>query len=536
MRNVKYILFVLLIIMMTAPGIQKAFHVVDVKPLHGDFILAEKPVLSTMLWLDGSFQKEYDNYLEQHIGFRPWLVRLRNQLDFSFFRKANAEGVSIGKDDFLFEYDYIRASTGKDFVGQKINREKINRLKFLQEYLKDSLDIDLILVFEPGKASFYPEYIPDRFLTEVHPETNYSSLLKAAREVGVSFLDLNQYFLYLKDKAAYPLFPKYGTHWSEYGMSFAVDTLLSIIEQCRNIELCEVNHDSIFTSLEPLKTDNDVEKPMNLLFSLPSAPLAYPVFEFDTGCTIEKPMVLVIADSYYWNIFNTRIPANVFANEAFWYFNAKVFPDSYYKPLFVKDLNLKKEIEKQDLIFLMVTERFMYKFDWGFIDALYRLYTPAGLQWPMYDEATHMVHDEKWFESLINKAGNTNLSLEEVIWNEAGYQFSKKNKILFLQEFGAVYYERIIKADKKWVAGIATKARKKKTTFDEMLRLNAEYVFRKNYPELYRKFHRTRYFEESIRQDSLLLLQAKNLASFYHCPLNRVIRYRAGLMAEKENK
>lgn len=534
MKKLKHILFVLLVAGMLLPAIQKAFQLLKENPLHGDFVLAEKPTLAKAGWFSGSFQTQFDSYLEQHIGFRPFLVRLNNQLDFSLFRKANAEGVVIGKADFLYEYDYIRAYTGKDFVGEKIINEKMTRLKFLQVYLKDSLDIDLVLVFEPGKASFYPEFIPDRFLAEAKPETNYAKLLKTAKEINVNFLDLNQYFLNLKSKAKYPLFPKYGTHWSVYGMSFAADTMLKTIEQLRNIELLEVKHDSLFVSLVPLKTDNDVEKPMNLLISLPPSELAYPIFTFEEDTTITKPEVLVVADSYYWNIFNARIPKHVFANEAFWYFNAKVYPDSYEKPLFVRNLKLQKEVEKQHVVFLMVTERFMYKFDWGFIDDIYQLYTPQGLQSPVYDQLSHLLKDETLFASLLNKSAKNNISLEELLWAEAKYQFRRDDKKAYLQFFGPGWFEAVITADKKWSDAVAAKAKKRNISFDEMLYLDADYIFKQQYPGLHQKYHRTNYFKSMIKKDSSKLEQAKNLADFYHCPIERVIQYQAEMLVEEE--
>ena len=516
------------------PAMQKTFQLFETKPLHGDFVLDKEPTLSTAVWMDGSFQTKFDSYLEQHIGFRPFLVRLNNQLDFSLFRKANAEGVVIGKEDFLYEYDYIRAYTGKDFVGEKIIREKMGRLKFLQEFLKDSLDIDFVLVFEPGKASFYPEYIPDRFLIENKAETNYTSLLEIASETNVNFLDLNQYFLNLKGKTKYPLFPKYGAHWSSFGMLFAVDTLLKTIEQNRNIELIDVTHDSIIISQRALETDDDIEKPMNLLFALPSVELAYPVFEFGTKRSLPKPMVLAVADSYYWNIFNSRIPKHVFANEAFWYFNAKVFPDSYEEPQFVHNLNLQNEIEKQHVIFLMVTERFMYKFDWGFIDDIYQLYTPQEMQSPVYDQLSNMLNDETLFLSLLNKSEKTSQSLEELLWIEAKYQFRRKNKMAYLRYFGAAWFEEVIRADKKWSDGIAAKAKKKDIPFDEMIKLDAEYMFKTQQPDLYRNYHRRQHFVEVIKKDSAMLKRVTMLSKYYHCPLERVIRYQAEFMVDGE--
>jgi len=527
MNSLKYILFVFIIVGMLVPGFQKAFHYFEVKPLHGDFKLSQKPEISTSSWLAGSFQTQYDAFLEQHIGFRSFLVRLNNQIDYSFYRKANAEGVVIGKEDFLYEYDYIRAFTGIDFVGGKYINEKLNRLKFIQEYLKDSLDIDLVLVFEPGKASFYPEYIPDSYLEERSPGTNYSTYLKTAQHLNIKHIDLNNYFLNLNATSIYPMFPKYGTHWSIYGMSFAADTLLKTVEQTRKIELRTVTHDSIFVSTVPLKTDDDVEKPMNLLFSLPAVDLAYPVFEFDEDSIKDQPMVLAVADSYYWNIFNTRIPQRVFANEAFWYFNARVYPDFYDSPTFVKDLDLKTEIEKQDVIFLMVTERFLYKFDWGFVDDVYKLYTPSELQLPVYNELNRILKDEVWFTAMIQSARERKRNLDSTLWMEARYQFRKKDKLAYLAEFGVKYYEEVINQDSTWRAGIVAKAKRKAISYEEMLQLDANYVFKKEYPDLYNKRRSIQQVKKQIRGDSLMLKEAKKLADFYHCSLERAIDYQA---------
>ena len=63
----------------------------------------------------------------------------------------------------------------------------------------------------------------------------------------------------------------------------------------------------IETSTKAQDTDDDVLKTMNLLLQQKARKLAYPVISFDTT-GVKKPMVLVVADSYYWNIFNTRIP------------------------------------------------------------------------------------------------------------------------------------------------------------------------------------------------------------------------------------
>ena len=69
-----------------------------------------------------------------------------------------------------------------------------------------------------------------------------------------------------------------------------------------------------------------------------------------------------------------------------------------------KDLDLRKEVEKQHVIFLMITERFVHKFDWRFIDQLYELYTPDWLQDPVYDKINRIMMHAPWYADVIKKA------------------------------------------------------------------------------------------------------------------------------------
>jgi hypothetical protein len=135
MKVLKNILFLLVLVVMILPVIQKEWPFVEEPQLNGDFIEKKQPDFTWKGFFNGSYQNAYEPYLEQHIGFHNTLVRLRNQLDYSLFRKPNAEGIVIGKEDFIFEYDYIREITGRDFVGYDFIDEKLRRLKYVQDYL-----------------------------------------------------------------------------------------------------------------------------------------------------------------------------------------------------------------------------------------------------------------------------------------------------------------------------------------------------------------------------------------------------------------
>lgn len=499
--GVKNILFFAFLGLLLLPAVQTLFRPFREKPLYGDFVLSERPVFNWNSWFTGSFQEPFEQYIKDHSGFRAWLIRLFNQVDFSFFRKANAEGVVQGIEGYLYEADYIRAYLGHDFVGEKFIGKKLRRAKFVQDYLKKELGIDLVIIFEPGKGSFYPEYFPEPF-RGMKPETsNLSLYTRRAAELGLRFTDFNAWFLRLKGNTPYPLMPRYGTHWSVYGMTFAVDSLLHLIGETRMINIGKATVSRLEEDTRPRDTDDDVLRTMNLLWPKRSDILAYPVYHFDTAGQYDKPAVLVVADSYYWNIFNTRIPEYLFANQAFWYFNTKVYPDSYIEPKYVEDLDLKAEIEKMDVIFIMVTERFMYKFDWGFIDRIYELYTPAQLRDPEYDGVNRILHHSPWFNDVTAKAAAGQVSLEKVLWDESRYIFSKDDKASYLVKYGPEHFSSTILNDSTWLAHVRQKAAEQGRPEEEMLFLDADYMFRQNYKGLHEICHGIRQVMAEIRAD-----------------------------------
>lgn len=532
--TLKHIVFLLLIVLLSLPAFQHAFKWFVVRPLDGDFVLAGRPQYSWQSWMDGSFQNQFDRYIEDHIGFRPLFVRINNQLDFSFFKKANAEGVVVGEKNMLYEYDYIRAYTGGDFIGKATINKKLARLKFLQGYLKDTFDIDFLLVLEPGKARTYPENIPDRFLKNGKSISNYEYIQTRAKETGIRYLDLNRLFVEAKDTADYPLYPTYGIHWSEHTMSFVADTLISYLENLRQIDMPDFFVKEVIHGDSLADSDYDIGKTINLLFRLPHQPMPYPIFAFNSENNKMKPMVLAVSDSYYWNFFNTRIPKHLFSNEAFWYFNAKVYPDFYFGEKWTSELDLKTEIEKQDIIILSVTERFLYKFDWGFIDQLYELYTPDYTGDIVYKYENQLLLNSGWFDDVAAKAGAQGIGLEEAMRKEAYYQSWVQEPETFLTWFGREHFQSLISNDPTWAASIKAKALAENVSFEIQLEKDADYVFENEYPQLFRLNQLIEKHKLAILSDSVWLAQIADKATYYNMPVDEMVKVDAEYLARQE--
>ncbi len=530
-KSLKNILFIFLLALLVMPAVQHRYKIVNIRPLDGDFVLNQKPSFTWESWMDGKFQTGFDSYLEDHIGFRNFFVRLNNQIGFSLFHKANADGVVVGKDRMLFEYDYIRAYTGGDFIGQETINKKMRRLKFLQGHLKDKFDIDLLFILEPSKARFYPEYIPDRYLKDVLSISNYEYIAQLANELNIRHIDLNKYFRQFKDTSTYLLYPKYGIHWSEYSIPIIADTLINYIENIRNVELPGYEVEKFIIGDSLADCDYDVGKTMNLLWQLPHPVMPYPVYAFEENNSGSRPMVLAVADSYYWNFYNTRIPKHLFANEAFWYFNAKVYPDFYFGEKWVEQLDIKTEIEKQDIILLSVTERFLYKFDWGFIDQVYDIYTPdySGDIIYKYENLIHL--HAQWFDRIQQVSKRNNIPLEQAVRDEARYQSFAEEPEIFLSWYGVDHYRKVINSNPGWKKLVEDKAAKNGINFDTQLTEDADYIFKTDYPKIHSKYHLIKNFAQQIESDPEWLNQVKEKASYYYMDLRMMVNVDAEYMA-----
>ena len=99
--------------------------------------------------------------------------------------------------------------------------------------------------------------------------------------------------------------------------------------------------------------------------------MGYPQIKFENVMSKVKPNLLVVSDSYYWGMFNFGI-STVFNKSHFWYYNKEVYPETFSKPLFTSDIDLKKEINDHDVIIIMSTQATMTDLGWGFIEKLYQ--------------------------------------------------------------------------------------------------------------------------------------------------------------------
>lgn len=414
----KNILLALMMLLLWLPMIQNKLDFANVKPLEGDVQYPSEGVSNIENWFSGEYQQRQETYLNSAFGFRNLCIRINNQIAYSIFNKPNANKVIVGKDQYLFEEYYIDTYMGADFLGVDSIDRITRKLKFVSDTLK-KLNKTLLVVFAAGKASFYPEFIPAEY-KPVNDNTNYKQFTRSVQQAGLNVIDFNRWFMDHKNTSKYPLYPKYGIHWSKYGSVLAIDSIIKKIEQLRGIDMPNLYYDSVKIE-QPHGIDYDIGGALNLLVKLKSFDMAYitPKFESDSGKM--KPAILTIADSFYWEMYGFGLSA-VFSTEHFWYYNKMVYPESFNGETLMDYLNFGNEIKNHDVIMIMATEANLKKIGWGFIENAYTYFTKPEL--PHSDAYyvrlrrlfNYIKTDAKWFEEVQKRAeaDDTNINAQLV--------------------------------------------------------------------------------------------------------------------------
>lgn len=365
---------IVILILFLLPAIQRNWPLLDLAPLGGASGSHPKQDITLSDWLDGTYQTKTDKYCTDSFGLRSPMVRFVNQLDYSLFGKANAHYVVIGKNNCLYETPYVETYLGMDFSSDTEISGNVRKLNMVRDTLQ-KLGVELQVIFAPGKGSYFPEFIPDYYWQYKSDSTHYDRLRYHMDRCDFPYIDLHAWFRSMKDTTSYPLFPLTGIHWSKYGMIIATDSILKAWGHIESAELPRLVYSYGHESTTTEGSDSDVEDGLNLMQSLPHFKMMYPNYHFEDSAK-EKIRTAVIADSYFWGLFDIGLSTIACDSGEFWYYFKQVYPQYFSTQLTVEQMDLKKAIESKDIIAILQTDATLDRFGFGFIDAAYDLYYP----------------------------------------------------------------------------------------------------------------------------------------------------------------
>jgi hypothetical protein len=485
-KGIKHTLFFGVIALMLLPEAQRRWKLFPDFPLQGAYVAVDPPSTDSLnweTWMSADFQQTFNDRLETNIGFHDWLVRINNQLAYSMFKETTAKGVIVGQQGELFEEDYIKAYLGEFFIGERIWKEKAEKLKMVQDTLA-SMGKTLLVVFEPGKGSFCPEKFPEKYTNVIGKTSNYDYFLKQLEQKNVNTLDLIQFFALKKNSSDYLLFPRTGTHWSYYGAALAADTTLAHLQQLHGRGVPDMTIDSLSMLPKARHPDDDIWLAMNVLMPVPMQNLAYPRLSFDMGIQNEKCKILVAGDSFYFNWQSDGVMLNAFENADFWYYNQSVWNRQGVETGKTNQLDFRSEVLSRDIILIMITERFHHNFAWKFDEQLFDLFYP-GQSDIIEHFANNLRVGNDEFMRLVNDAKVRKISIEDRVRMEAEfllYEDYQRNPDKYARKEDLItIFMMSIRGTPDWYAKVEEKARSRNISVDQMIRMDAEWLYNDKY-------------------------------------------------------
>ena len=329
-------------------------------------------------WMNGSYQRSKENFVNDNNGLRSDLVRMNNEIDFALFRKLHGGVVVLGKEHCLYQYPYIDSYYGIDYVGHDTIVEKCRKLRALQDTLA-RLGKSLILAHAPCKAYYWPEYFPEDSRRPYRGSANFDVYLHVADSMGINQVDFNTWFVAMKGKSKELMYSKQGIHWSIYGAILAGDSLVRYVEKLRHIRMVHFQLNNVVHTSKARYTDDDIAKILNLAVPVTREVFAYPDVNYIPDPYARKPRMIFIGDSFLWSWMSIGTMENVTSYWEYWNYFSTVF--NYEYPASgvsydIKDWNWRAALDSTDCVVIMYTAQNLKQLGSGFIEQAYDRYYP----------------------------------------------------------------------------------------------------------------------------------------------------------------
>lgn len=432
--SLKRVLFGVLFCLLIFPAVQAKWSVVSVAPLDGYTLPDAEADFSWEGLQTNTFQPLLERKLETNIGFRPWFVRVRNQLIYWLFYETKVDGIFLGKDNVLFQQGPIDAYFGGKFLGDEEIGFRLKRLRRVQDSLR-AHGTQLLFVIAPGKARILTDKLPDTCATRWQRRTNYTAATETMQRLGLNLLDTTPLFLQWKDTTRYPLFPRGGAHWSGYAVTFVADTLFRRIEHLtgKNLPDFTTRGATIATKSHQLRfTDDDLMDLCNLVWNITPYPMAYPNVVFGSQANKHRADVLIVGDSFSQSFygFYPYYQTLLAPRSRFWYYNESVsWPEETPgETRNVHELNLRDQLAGRDAVVILAMEENLNKLGFGFIDDAFNALCPltAKDSARIQEIEKDVLRSAEWAPRLAAKAETSGISVEAAAHNEAVYMQNRE--------------------------------------------------------------------------------------------------------------
>ena len=396
MKNKIYVILCLLTLgLFVLITVQEQTHFIEVKPLNGVLYEPEKKPIAIAYMIDGSYQQSLETYLRYNFGFRELFIKSYNQYIWDFYHKTLNYTICIGKDNWLYGLDevvnYYQSSVYSYTQSCAEMQHKCDleaqRLYKVQHIL-DEYGNFIFVSMLPTKTFLYPEYMPENPGLSLEPFHAYQYYPKVFDSLGVNYVNVQEIFQNWKGKVDFPLFPKTGKHWTYIASGYAFDTIERYIEHEGHMNLRNYKMGGKYPD-ETEYPDNDLEAVLNLWRPIKPNQNYYAMPVLDDDSTAYKPTIIVVGDSFFWNLTRSVPLSYIFSNYYYWYYNSTVHFNPKYDH--TSDADILFEILNAKIIDLSYSPEQLYVFSNDFL--------PKAL--------LYLTHDDSEIDSTLSAIAAT---------------------------------------------------------------------------------------------------------------------------------
>ena len=543
------ILFSIIMVLFFLPMIQEHCKLFDFKPLVGEVIKEKNkfPTFSIENYRSGLWQKNLEKYISENYGFREPMIRFYSQYLYDFYKQTPVDFVSFGKGKWMFYKHTVDDYYGKEmYRWQKDNQtaitsfnNEINLTNKFRNILKQ-YDIDFLWVIVPDKPIIYSEYLPDDTFdtTSINGRKFFTEKFDS---IKLDYIDLNPYYLRIKDTSSYPLFPPTGHHWN-FSAIYGTDSILRYMEKQKNIHLPRISYSNFHRSCKfSEERDRDIENALNLVRDI-NLKGVYTSQEADVtfhrDSLVSTPNALFVGNSFVWQILDYVPSREVFSDFTFLYYNREAYVghNKTFKP--ISEINYAEKILSADYVVWVSNAAQIYKCSYNFIeDAVISLCVTEERKKQRRREISDSLRHDTAFcnENKQHFEYNVNQKTDELIRNVAvAFPELLKDSVLQVVNPNVERYLtlRKINRDIEWKTAIFCQTEHLGKSYDELvqeeitnvimqkplLRDNKEFITRENFLNIHREK-----IKKEIQSDQRQMKSVKDKASKYNKTIEQAL-------------
>lgn len=375
--------------------VQDRTRIFKFKKLNGVYYEPKDAKLTMYNFKHGWFQQNLEENIRYSFGFREVLIPFYNQYLWDFYHQSSNSTVKVGKDDWLFGWDDVanyyqgaKYRYGNDPIATKNSLDlEASRMYKVQQILSE-YRVFIFVSLLPSKAFVFPEYLPENPDPEretFHAIEYYPHVFDS---LGVNYINVEEIFESWKGHVDFPLFPKTGTHWSHIAAEYAFDTIMHYIEDALNLTLLHYHIGEKYAD-ESRYPDTDLEDILNLMRPIQPNTNYYADIGVIPNTWAAFPTLLVIGDSFFWNISGSVPLGSLFRRYQYWYYNSTIYFNDQYNH--TSQVDILNEIFNSRIINLSYSPRQLYIFSDQFL--------PKAL--------LYLTHEDQEIDSTLHALANT---------------------------------------------------------------------------------------------------------------------------------